>query len=87
MSQLENALGAELLRAEMLGAPRPQVAGRYLVERFVGRGATGLVVAAVDETLDRRVALKLSPAGAVLVRSDGVAQVIEPLRCCQRRAC
>jgi hypothetical protein len=64
VSVLETALGAELLRAEMLGAPRPRIGDRYVVAGFVGRGATGLVVSASDETLARRVALKLSPVGA-----------------------
>jgi serine/threonine protein kinase len=64
VSSLETALGAELLRADMLGAARPRIADRYVVSAFLGRGATGLVVAAYDETLARKVALKLSPVGA-----------------------
>ncbi|GAB4209411.1 MAG: hypothetical protein OHK0013_28840 [Sandaracinaceae bacterium] len=64
VAALETALGAELLRADLLGFPRPCLAERYRVERFLGRGATGLVVAAQDETLARPVALKLSLARA-----------------------
>ncbi len=64
ISELENALGAELLRAGLLGAARPKIAGRYLIEKFLGRGATGLVVAALDDRLGRPVALKLGIATA-----------------------
>jgi hypothetical protein len=64
VAELETALGAELLRADLLGAPRPRLGQRYTIERFLGRGATGLVVAAQDERLGRSVALKLSVGGA-----------------------
>lgn len=60
VSKLEDALGAELLRAQLLGAPPPRLADRYTIERFLGRGASGLVVAAADERLGRTVALKLA---------------------------
>lgn len=64
MAQLETALGAEILRADLLGGRRPRLADRYTVERFLGRGATALVVAAKDERLAVDVALKLSVADA-----------------------
>jgi len=64
VAELETALGAELLRADLLGAPRPRLGERYTIECFLGRGATGLVVAAQDERLGRPVALKLSIGGA-----------------------
>ncbi|MFO0680526.1 MAG: hypothetical protein U0234_00680 [Sandaracinus sp.] len=48
VSSLETALGAELLRADLLGAARPRIAERYVVQAFLGRRATSLVVAAYD---------------------------------------
>ncbi|HJZ88859.1 MAG TPA: serine/threonine-protein kinase [Polyangia bacterium] len=39
-----------------------QVVGRYVVDDVVGRGAMGVVYAAIDPELDRRVALKLLSA-------------------------
>ncbi len=62
LSTLETALGADLLRAELLGSARPILDERYQLQRFLGRGAAGLVVAAFDRRLDRAVALKLSLA-------------------------
>ena len=59
--RLENALGAELLRADLLGAARPVLAERYEVRALLGRGARGVVVHAHDTRLDRQLALKLSP--------------------------
>ncbi|MFO0686901.1 MAG: serine/threonine-protein kinase [Sandaracinus sp.] len=61
VSDIENALGAELLRSSMLRRDPPKI-GRYIVERILGRGASGLVVAALDDRLNRPVALKLRPA-------------------------
>ncbi len=62
LTTLETAIGADLLRAELLGGARPLVDERYQLQRFLGRGAAGLVVAAFDRRLDRAVALKLSLA-------------------------
>lgn len=45
-------------------AEPPRVADRYVVKRLLGRGASGVVVAAEDVRLRRTVALKLGLAGA-----------------------
>jgi serine/threonine protein kinase len=81
VSSLETALGAELLRAELLGARRPRISERYIIERFLGRGATGVVVAATDERLGRPVALKLStaaPNAANLEEARALARLDHP---------
>lgn len=55
--------------AEMPGVPRPGevVAGKYRVERILGAGGMGVVLAAWDLALERRVAVKfLLPAAAAL---------------------
>src|SRR5690606_26824119 len=38
--------------------PGDLLAGKYRIERVLGRGGMGVVVAAIHETLDERVALK-----------------------------
>ncbi|MEC7518838.1 MAG: serine/threonine-protein kinase [Myxococcota bacterium] len=82
LSKLETALGAELLRAGLVpGRPSPSI-GRYRVESFLGRGASGLVVAARDERLDRAVALKLSytdaSGGGALSEARALARLEHP---------
>ncbi len=62
MSELESAIGIDLLRSAAKIRPSPTIAGRYRIRDFLGRGATGIVVAAVDLRLDREVALKLGTA-------------------------
>ncbi len=64
ISRLHDALGAELLGVGLLGSGPPRLADRYVVKSILGRGANGLVVAAEDVRLGRRVALKLTPADA-----------------------
>ncbi len=60
--EFHEALGAELLHAKLLGKPSPRLGGRYVVEDVLGRGATGLVLAATDSLVDLPVALKVRPA-------------------------
>ena len=59
VSEFERFLGAEILRQRLLGGPAPTIADRYEVESVLGRGTSGLVVAATDVRLNRSVALKI----------------------------
>lgn len=59
VSEFERFLGAEILRQRLLGGPAPTIADRYEVEAVLGRGTSGLVVAATDVLLNRSVALKV----------------------------
>jgi len=62
-ADLEGRLVLEAMRGALFGEKtKPVTVGRYeLIERL-GAGALGLVVAARDPELDRRVAIKLLPA-------------------------
>ena len=81
LASLENAIGADLLRSKLLRAPLPRVGDRYTVQGFLGRGAMGLVVSALDDRLGRSVALKLAIAGAdsaTLVEARALAALDHP---------
>jgi serine/threonine protein kinase len=81
VSELDTAIGQELLRARLLRRARPRVADRYEIESVLGRGATGLVVAARDLDLGRDVALKLTPVeggGAELGEAKSQASLEHP---------
>jgi len=81
IASIEDAIGAELLRARLLGSDPPRLANRYLVQGLLGRGATGVVVEAHDERLKRQVALKLSPLGednSPLVEARALASLDHP---------
>ena len=57
-------------------APRPTRVGRFQVLHQIGAGSMGVVHAAYDETLDRRVALKLLHSDAIAstwLRREGQA--------------
>lgn len=54
------------------GAP-PKISNRYRIERPIGEGGMGMVYAAVDETLDRRVAIKVIK-DPHLLGTDGLAR-------------
>lgn len=81
VAELEDALGAELLRARLLRRPLPRLANRYVVESVLGRGAGGVVLAATDERLARPVALKLRPVdgdSAMLAEARALARLDHP---------
>jgi len=81
LTELENAISADLLRADLLGGARPKLIGRYSLRRFLGRGASGLVVEATDERLGRVVALKLGDARAtssMVVEARALAALDHP---------
>lgn len=63
---LWDLIGTQLTLAA-LGGPPPVVGGKWQIERILGRGGFGLVCAAHDSKLLRRVALKLLPRGPELV--------------------
>jgi hypothetical protein len=81
VTELENALGAELLRSTLLRAAKPKLGSRYIVEDVLGRGASGLVVAALDDRLNRPVALKVRPVegdSAMLAEARALARLDHP---------
>jgi hypothetical protein len=54
-------------------APLPKISNRYRIERLIGQGGMGMVFAAVDETLDRPVAIKVVK-DQQLLGTDGLAR-------------
>lgn len=72
LQRLATLLGAELLRARLLDSGFPILAGRYRIEKVLGRGATGVVVRAFDARLAHAVALKLAPPA-----SSNVSMLVE----------
>ncbi len=63
-----------------LAAVRGALLGRYVVLDELGAGAMGVVFAAFDPELDRKVAIKLllpaSPSGPVSISQDGRARLV-----------
>jgi tetratricopeptide (TPR) repeat protein len=67
------SIGAGVAAVGELPLDRGDLIGRYVILEEVGRGAMGLVLAAYDPELDRKVALKLLPL-APESRGGGAAQ-------------
>ena len=64
------------LRADRL-APGTVLAGRYRIERELGRGGIAIVFRAQDEKLNVPVAVKLLvPVGFTLVALQGISEII-----------
>ncbi|HEY8375725.1 MAG TPA: serine/threonine protein kinase, partial [Nannocystis sp.] len=62
--QLAHALARADLKAKLFGPPADsERVGRFSILRRVGAGGMGVVYAAYDEQLDRRIALKLVHGG------------------------
>jgi serine/threonine protein kinase len=57
---LEDSVRRRAIKARLFGVNDPPVRiGKYVLEAALGAGAMGVVLSARDETLDRRVAIKL----------------------------
>jgi serine/threonine protein kinase len=65
------SLGTGIGTREPLPLERGDVVGRYVILEEIGRGAMGVVVAAYDPELDRKIALKLMAVGSRRVSGDG----------------
>ncbi|MGH7295192.1 MAG: serine/threonine-protein kinase, partial [Polyangiaceae bacterium] len=69
--------------AGSLPGPGARIAGKYRIERTVGRGGMGVVYAAHHEVLDQRVAIKiLAPEAAM--QSTAVARFLNEARLAAR---
>jgi tetratricopeptide (TPR) repeat protein len=64
-----------------MGAPlAPRAIGRFVVMDVLGQGAMGLVLAAYDPDLDRKVALKLLRPGAFGSEADAAERMLREAR-------
>lgn len=62
LAQLEAAIGARLSEVRLGRNEPPVLANRFVVDRLLGRGASGLVLRASDKVLQRHVAIKCVPS-------------------------
>jgi tetratricopeptide (TPR) repeat protein len=79
MNDVTVSRGPPLQAAQSMTRPLPgtQLLGRYTALTWLGEGGMGLVVAAFDDRLNRRVALKLLPKGA---DSESEARLVREAR-------
>lgn len=61
-------------------APGDVIAGKYRVERIIGRGGMGIVIAAMHEHLCELVAIKLIRSGSGMETKDAVARFLREAR-------
>ncbi|HWB82408.1 MAG TPA: serine/threonine-protein kinase [Nannocystaceae bacterium] len=66
--------GEDSLATAPTAAPQPRQVGRYIVLDRIGAGAMGVVHAAYDPQLDRRIALKLVARGATATMEEIAAE-------------
>lgn len=62
LANLEAAIGAQLAEVRLGRGGSPLLANRFVVDRLIGRGASGLVLKASDTLLQRPVAIKCVPS-------------------------
>jgi serine/threonine-protein kinase len=72
-------MNAETGSLASTAAPGELLAGKYRVERLLGEGGMGVVVAAMNEMLQQRVAVKLLRPGA-LEKNEAVARFLREAR-------
>lgn len=80
LRDLESRIGASLSLAALTGSTPPTVDGRYVIRRILGRGASGVVVEALDDRLHRPVALKLyaEPSERIVREGRALAKLDHP---------
>jgi Tfp pilus assembly protein PilF len=71
-----SALATPGPRSEMPALERGRALGRYILLDTIGAGGMGVVYAAYDPELDRRVALKLLRPDAMIDAKDGAARLV-----------
>lgn len=85
MEQVKTKRGRTRGGSISLGGARPERLGQFRLIREIGRGGMGIVYEAQEDTLDRRVALKVLPrqsllAPELLKRFQREAQIVAGLR-------
>lgn len=80
LRDLESRIGASLSLAALTESKPPTVDGRYVIRRILGRGASGVVVEALDDRLHRPVALKLyaEPSERIVREGRALAKLDHP---------